>query len=124
MALDLPGERAGRRLARLSSEPWRITDRARFSGSPAALTQFLTELADHVDGVLFYPAQTAVDLPVLADHVLPALTASGLARQPNPDVATLRGVLGLARPLNRFADPARAAELVEATDSGRTTASA
>jgi alkanesulfonate monooxygenase SsuD/methylene tetrahydromethanopterin reductase-like flavin-dependent oxidoreductase (luciferase family) len=125
VALDLPGERADRRLARLnSSAPWRIADRARFSGSAAALTAFLTELAAHVDGVLCYPAETAVDLPVLADEVLPALTASGLARQPDPDGVTLRDVLGLPRPSNRFADPARAAGPVAATDSGRNTASA
>ena len=125
VALDLPNERADRRLARLnSSEPWRLTDRARFSGSPAALTQFLPELAAHVDGVLFYLAETAVDLPVLADDVLPTLTASGLTRGPDPDAATLRDVLGLPRAVSRFADPARAAGPAGATDSGRNTASA
>jgi alkanesulfonate monooxygenase SsuD/methylene tetrahydromethanopterin reductase-like flavin-dependent oxidoreductase (luciferase family) len=125
VALDLPGERADRRLARLNSlDPWRITDRARFAGSAAALTEFLADLAAHVDGVLFYPAETAADLPVLADEVLPALTASGLARKPDPDAATLREVLGLPRPVNRFADPARAADPAVPADSGRNTASA
>jgi alkanesulfonate monooxygenase SsuD/methylene tetrahydromethanopterin reductase-like flavin-dependent oxidoreductase (luciferase family) len=125
VALDLPGERADRRLARLNSlEPWPVTDRARFSGSAGALTEFLAELAAHVDGVLFYPAQTAVDLPVLADEVLPALTASGLARTPDREDVTLRDVLGLPRPRNRFADPARAAGPVGAADFGRNTASA
>jgi alkanesulfonate monooxygenase SsuD/methylene tetrahydromethanopterin reductase-like flavin-dependent oxidoreductase (luciferase family) len=125
VALDLPGERADRRLARLNSlEPWRITDRARFSGSAVGLAEFLAQLAAHVDGVLCYPAETAADLPVLADEVLPALTASGLARRPDPDAVTLRGVLGLPRPVNRFASPARAAEPAGAGDSGRNTASA
>jgi alkanesulfonate monooxygenase SsuD/methylene tetrahydromethanopterin reductase-like flavin-dependent oxidoreductase (luciferase family) len=125
LALDLPGERADRRLARLnSSDPWRITDRARFSGSAAALTEFLTELAADVDGVLCYPAEASVDLPILADDVLPALTASGLARKPGRDDVTLRDALGLPRPSNRFADPARAAGAIGATDSERNTASA
>jgi alkanesulfonate monooxygenase SsuD/methylene tetrahydromethanopterin reductase-like flavin-dependent oxidoreductase (luciferase family) len=123
VALDFPGERAHRRLARLNSlEPWRITDRARFSGSADALAEFLAQLAAHVDGVLCYPAETAADLPVLNDEVLPALTASGLARRPDPDAVTLRDVLGLPRPANRFANPARAAEPAGATDSGRNTA--
>jgi len=125
VALDVPGERADRRLARLNSlDPWRITDRARFSGSAAGLAEFLRALADHVDGVLCYPAETTVDLPVLADTVLPALTASGLARKPDADAVTLREVLGLPRPVNRFADPARAAEAAGADDFGRNTASA
>jgi alkanesulfonate monooxygenase SsuD/methylene tetrahydromethanopterin reductase-like flavin-dependent oxidoreductase (luciferase family) len=125
VALDRPGERADRRLARLNSlEPWPITDRARFSGSAGALTEFLAELTAHVDGVLFYPAQTAADLPALADEVLPALTAGDLARVPGPDDATLRDVLGLPRPVNRFADPARAADPARSADSVRSTASA
>jgi alkanesulfonate monooxygenase SsuD/methylene tetrahydromethanopterin reductase-like flavin-dependent oxidoreductase (luciferase family) len=125
VALDRPGEPADRRLARLnSSAPWRVTDRARFSGSAAALVEFLDGLSPHVDGVLFYLAETSVDLPVLADEVLQALTASGLAAGPAPDAVTLRDVLGLRRPVNRFADPARAAEPAGATDSGRSTASA
>jgi alkanesulfonate monooxygenase SsuD/methylene tetrahydromethanopterin reductase-like flavin-dependent oxidoreductase (luciferase family) len=125
VALDLPGERAHRRLARLNSlEPWPITDRARFSGSANALAEFLAPLAAHVDGVLCYPAETAADLPVLGDEVLPALTASGLARQPDPDAVTLRDVLGLPRPANRFANPARVAEPAGTTDSGRNTTSA
>jgi len=118
VALNLPGERAARRLERLNSlNFWHMTDRARFVGSAAALTEFLAGLAAHVDGVLFYPAQAAVDFPVLADDVLPALTASGLARVPDPDDATLRDVLGLPRPVNRFAEPARAANSVRSAVS-------
>jgi alkanesulfonate monooxygenase SsuD/methylene tetrahydromethanopterin reductase-like flavin-dependent oxidoreductase (luciferase family) len=119
VALDRPGERAERRLARLDSAgPWRMTDRARFAGSATALAEFLARLAAHVDGVLFYPAETAVDFPVLAD-TLPALTASGLARGPGPDDATLRDVLGLPRPVNRFTRQA-----ASATESTRSAASA
>ena len=94
VALDRPGEPADRRLARLnSSAPWRVTDRARFSGSAAALVEFLDGLSPHVDGVLFYLAETSVDLPVLAAEVLQALTASELAAGPAPDAVTLRDVL-------------------------------
>jgi alkanesulfonate monooxygenase SsuD/methylene tetrahydromethanopterin reductase-like flavin-dependent oxidoreductase (luciferase family) len=93
-------------------------ERARAAGSPlvfaelevalrrpdegAELADLVAGLADLVDGVLFYPAETAVDLPVLAGQVLPALTARGVARRPRPDDKTLRDVLGLPRPVNRF----------------------
>jgi alkanesulfonate monooxygenase SsuD/methylene tetrahydromethanopterin reductase-like flavin-dependent oxidoreductase (luciferase family) len=124
-ALSRPGEHAARRLARLGSlDLWPMTDRARFVGSAAALAEFLAELAVHVDGVLFHPAETAVDFPILANEVLPALTAGGLARRPGPDDATLRDVLGLSRPVNRFADPNPAAPAARAADSVRSTASA
>jgi alkanesulfonate monooxygenase SsuD/methylene tetrahydromethanopterin reductase-like flavin-dependent oxidoreductase (luciferase family) len=110
VALNLPDGRAASRLARLDSlEPWRATERARFAGSASALAEYLAGLAAHVDGVLFYPAETAVDFPVLADGVLPELIASGLARVPGPDDTTLRDVLGLPRPASRFAGPTRSA---------------
>jgi len=110
VALDTPGESAASRLPRLdAAQDWPPGDRARFSGPPGELTEFLAALATHVDGVLCYPAQAAADLPVLAATVLPALAAAGLARRPGPDAATLRDVLGLPRPANRFARPAAAA---------------
>jgi alkanesulfonate monooxygenase SsuD/methylene tetrahydromethanopterin reductase-like flavin-dependent oxidoreductase (luciferase family) len=110
VALNLPGERAASRLARLNSlETWPETDRARFVGSAGGLTGYLAGLAAHVDGVLFYPAQTAVDFPILADGVLPALIAGGLARGRGRDDITLRDVLGLPRPASRFAAPERSA---------------
>jgi alkanesulfonate monooxygenase SsuD/methylene tetrahydromethanopterin reductase-like flavin-dependent oxidoreductase (luciferase family) len=110
VALDRPGERAESRLARLSSlDSWPAGGRARFTGAAGALAEFLGGLAAHVDGVLFRPAQAAVDFPVLAHEVLPALAASGLARVPGPDDATLRDVLGLPRPASRFTAAATAA---------------
>jgi alkanesulfonate monooxygenase SsuD/methylene tetrahydromethanopterin reductase-like flavin-dependent oxidoreductase (luciferase family) len=123
VALDLPGERAAGRLDRLNSvEFWPVTDRERFAGSAAGLTEFLAALAAHVDGVLFHPAEAAVDFPIIAADVLPALAASGLARLPGPGDATLRDVLGLARPGNRVTGPALAA--AAATESARSTARA
>jgi len=108
VALDRPGEPAASRLERLDSlAPWPRTGRARFTGPAAGLTDFLAGLAGRVDGVLFHLAEAAADFPALADQVLPALTANGVARGPRPDDITLRDVLGLARPVNRFADPVR-----------------
>jgi alkanesulfonate monooxygenase SsuD/methylene tetrahydromethanopterin reductase-like flavin-dependent oxidoreductase (luciferase family) len=110
VALDQPGERAANRLARLGSlAAWPATDRVRFAGSAEALTEFLAGLAAYVDGVLFHPAEAAVDFPILCGEALPALTAGGLARTPGPDGGTLRDVLGLPRPANRFAHPVRSA---------------
>jgi alkanesulfonate monooxygenase SsuD/methylene tetrahydromethanopterin reductase-like flavin-dependent oxidoreductase (luciferase family) len=104
VALDRPGERVAGRLARLGArQSWPATDRARFTGNAAGLRSFLADVAAHVDGVLFYPAETEADLPALAKDVLPALAADGLARRPGPEQATLREVLGLPRPANRFA---------------------
>jgi alkanesulfonate monooxygenase SsuD/methylene tetrahydromethanopterin reductase-like flavin-dependent oxidoreductase (luciferase family) len=104
VVLSLPDERAASRLARLNAlEPWPVTDRARFAGSADALTAVLAGFAAHVDGVLLHPAEAEVDFPVLANDVLPKLAESGLARGPGPDDGTLRDVLGLPRPANRFA---------------------
>jgi alkanesulfonate monooxygenase SsuD/methylene tetrahydromethanopterin reductase-like flavin-dependent oxidoreductase (luciferase family) len=125
VALNRPDERAASRLARLNSmDFWHVTDRGRFVGSADALTEFLAGLAAHVDGVLFHPAEAAVDFPILATDVLPALAASGLARVPGPDDTTLRDVLGLPRPASRFAGPARATDPTQATDPARSAASA
>jgi alkanesulfonate monooxygenase SsuD/methylene tetrahydromethanopterin reductase-like flavin-dependent oxidoreductase (luciferase family) len=110
VALDQPGERAANRLARLGSlAAWPATDRVRFAGSAEALTEFLAGLAAYVDGVLFHPAEAAIDFPILCGEVLPALAASGLTRTPGPEGGTLRDVLGLPRPANRFAHPVRSA---------------
>jgi alkanesulfonate monooxygenase SsuD/methylene tetrahydromethanopterin reductase-like flavin-dependent oxidoreductase (luciferase family) len=124
VALGTPGERAASRLERLNAvQAWPPAGRARFTGTPAELAEFLAGLAAHVDGVLFYPAETAADLPVLAGEVLPALAAAGRARRPGPDDATLRDVLGLPRPANRFARPAPAADQA-ATNTARSAARA
>jgi alkanesulfonate monooxygenase SsuD/methylene tetrahydromethanopterin reductase-like flavin-dependent oxidoreductase (luciferase family) len=97
---DVP---AAGRLARLDeSAPWPRTERLRHVGSPAELADRLRELAASVDGVRLHPAVLDTDLPVLTEHVLPALAAAGLHRPPRPG-ATLRDTLGLPRPANRFA---------------------
>ncbi|MET7277710.1 LLM class flavin-dependent oxidoreductase [Kribbella sp. NPDC005582] len=55
-----------------------------------------------VDGVHFRPASLELDVPVIADRLLPLLQANKSER-----VTTLRSRLGLARPVNRFAEGAR-----------------
>jgi alkanesulfonate monooxygenase SsuD/methylene tetrahydromethanopterin reductase-like flavin-dependent oxidoreductase (luciferase family) len=107
VALSVPGEDARRRLDRLAAGPaWAPNGRLRFAGTVSELTRYLAGLAAHVDGVLFYPAETAVDLPVLVREAVPALDAAGLARLAGTGpAATLRETLGLPRPANRFAGP-------------------
>jgi len=55
-----------------------------------------------VDGVHFRPASLELDVPAIAERLLPLLGASTSER-----VTTLRTRLGLARPANRFAEGAR-----------------
>ena len=115
VALNGPGENAATRLDRLDAAGARPAGgRLRFSGAAGELTDYLASLAAHVDGVLFHPVETAVDLPILARDVLPALAAAGLARVPGPGDVTLRDVLGLPWPANRYAGPV--------TPAGRTAA--
>ncbi|WNI14838.1 LLM class flavin-dependent oxidoreductase [Actinacidiphila sp. ITFR-21] len=99
---------AAERLAELdAATAWAPGDRLRHVGSAADLAELLAELARTVDGVRLYPAVLAVDLPVLAGQVLPALAEAGLHRPPRPG-DTLRSALGLPRPANRFAAAATA----------------
>jgi alkanesulfonate monooxygenase SsuD/methylene tetrahydromethanopterin reductase-like flavin-dependent oxidoreductase (luciferase family) len=81
---------------------WQASGRLRHVGSPAALVELLTRLADLVDGVRLHPAELAVDVPVLTGRVLPPLAAAGLHHPPRTG-DTLRATLGLPRPVNRFA---------------------
>ncbi|WP_067570150.1 LLM class flavin-dependent oxidoreductase [Nocardia acidivorans] len=103
VALDIPGETAGARLADLdvtaaANHPARL----HFSGPAADLVALLTELSAHADGVRLHLAVIDEDLPVLARYVVPALLRAGLAHRPVPG-STLRANLGLARPANRYA---------------------
>ncbi|MFI9387011.1 LLM class flavin-dependent oxidoreductase [Kutzneria sp. NPDC052558] len=79
---------------------WEPGARLRQIGSPRELAHLLSQLASVVDGVRLHPAVLAVDLPVLAEQVLPAL--ADLRRPPRPG-DTLRSTLGLPRPANRHA---------------------
>ncbi|WP_406143294.1 LLM class flavin-dependent oxidoreductase [Streptomyces sp. NBC_01012] len=89
------------RLAELDAAAFQPeSGRLRHTGSPESLLELLRELADSVDGVRLHPAVLAVDLPVLAERVLPRLAGAASNRGPG---TTLRDTLGLARPANRFA---------------------
>ncbi|MFE4958225.1 hypothetical protein ACFRCW_30285 [Streptomyces sp. NPDC056653] len=102
MVLDAE-DSATDRLADLNSATdWPESGRLRRVGSPEALVELLRKLAESVDGVRLHPAVLAVDLPVLAERVLPRLAEAGLRRAPRPG-STLRETLGLPRPTSRFA---------------------
>ncbi|MFK0174027.1 LLM class flavin-dependent oxidoreductase [Streptomyces sp. NPDC090306] len=101
--LDTDDAPAAARLAELNATAdWPGTGRLRHTGSAEELTDLLTRLAPLVDGVRLHPAVLAVDGPVLAERVLPALAAAGLHRPPRAG-DTLRATLGLPRPVSRFA---------------------
>ncbi|WP_043806323.1 LLM class flavin-dependent oxidoreductase [Paenarthrobacter aurescens] len=99
--LDSRGQAAEDRLAELDSyEEW--TGGARYVGSAEGLVELLTTLFAAADGVRLKPAVLDVDLPELANKVLPELRRTGLVVPPAPG-RTLRETFGLPRPANRFA---------------------
>jgi alkanesulfonate monooxygenase SsuD/methylene tetrahydromethanopterin reductase-like flavin-dependent oxidoreductase (luciferase family) len=100
-------ESSAARLARLAeSSPWPDSGAPRYAGSAAGLVDVLRGLAQVVDGVRLLPAVLSVDLPILVEQVLPALSAADVEyRAPRPG-DTLRATLGLTRPTNRFAHAA------------------
>jgi alkanesulfonate monooxygenase SsuD/methylene tetrahydromethanopterin reductase-like flavin-dependent oxidoreductase (luciferase family) len=55
------------------------------------------------DGFTFRPASVHTDLPGLVDAVVPRLRGAGVFRDRYPRGGTLRGTLGLARPVRRVA---------------------
>ncbi|MFD6275284.1 LLM class flavin-dependent oxidoreductase [Streptomyces sp. NPDC060209] len=94
---------AADRLAELNdAADWPESGRLRHVGSPESLLDLLRELAESVDGVRLHPAVLAVDLPVLAERVLPKVAASRPGHAPRAG-SSLRETLGLPRPANRFA---------------------
>ena len=94
------------RLAELDAAAGRpASGRLRHAGSAESLLELLRELAESVDGVRLHPAVLAVDLPVLAESVLPKVAGAGPRRVPRAG-STLRETLGLSRPVSRFAAPA------------------
>ncbi|MEU2100927.1 MULTISPECIES: LLM class flavin-dependent oxidoreductase [unclassified Nocardia] len=98
VTLDIPGTRAAQRFGESSGSRSRLA----FSGSAGELTDLLTELSAHLDGVRLHLAVIDEDLPVLAREVVPALLRTGVAHRPIPG-STLRANLGLHRPANRYA---------------------
>ncbi|MDT5066205.1 MAG: hypothetical protein QOK02_2360 [Mycobacterium sp.] len=103
VTLDTPGTSATDRLAALNQhEPAAAPSRLEYVGTASGLVDLLTELSVHTDGARLFPTVIDEDLPVLARYVLPALFTSGVAHRPVPG-SSLRGNLGLTRPVNRYA---------------------
>ncbi|MFE4194679.1 LLM class flavin-dependent oxidoreductase [Paenarthrobacter sp. NPDC056912] len=99
--LDSRGQTAEDRLAELDSyQEW--TGGARYVGAAEGLVELLTTLFAAADGVRLRPAVLDIDLPELANNVLPELHRTGLVVPPVPG-GTLRDTFGLTRPANRFA---------------------
>lgn len=82
--------------------------REAFAGSAAGLTDFLESLLAEADGVRLHPASLFVDLEELGRLVLPELRRRGALRAPIQD-GTFRDLLGLERPVSRYASAAASA---------------
>lgn len=116
VALDAAGERATDRIARLdSASPWQPGERLRYAGTAEGLTALLGRLAQHTDGVRLHPAVIDTDLAEIGFGVLPALRSSGIHTPPVVG-NSLRDILGLARPANRF-EPANHFDSANRIDS-------
>lgn len=96
VVLDSRGQAAAGRVAGFDS------GRAAYAGSAAGLTDFLAELLKEADGVRLHPASLFVDLEELGRLVLPELRRRGVLRPVVQD-ATFRELLGLSRPVSRYA---------------------
>lgn len=113
VVLDSRGQSASARLAELDAfTPW-SSSRARFVGTSAELADFLAELLAVADGVRLHPAVLDVELEEMAQLVLPELHRRGVL-QPIAQGGTFRELLGLERPLSRYAGlgPAAGAAVV------------
>ncbi|MFG2283180.1 LLM class flavin-dependent oxidoreductase [Streptomyces asoensis] len=106
---DDPAEAAARRdrLDTLAGEEYRSDARV-FTGSPAQLADLLQELrATGLTGFRLRPAVAGHDLPAITRGLVPELQRRGAFRTAY-EADTLRGLLGLTRPANRYAAPAHA----------------
>ncbi|MFI0238735.1 LLM class flavin-dependent oxidoreductase [Streptomyces sp. NPDC016845] len=103
--LDDDPDAARARRARLDTaagEPY-TSDARIFAGSPAQLADSLQELqAAGLTGFRLRPAVLAQDLPAITRGLVPELQRRGAFRRAY-EADTLRGLLGLARPANRYA---------------------
>ncbi|MFE9612431.1 LLM class flavin-dependent oxidoreductase [Streptomyces sp. NPDC006012] len=100
---DDPAKAAGRRarLDELSGEPY-TADARIFAGTPAGLGDLLAEWSEAgLTGFRLRPAVLGHDLPRITQGLVPELQRRGLFRHAY-EAGTLRGLLGLARPANRY----------------------
>jgi len=90
------------RLDALAGEPY-TSDARIFTGTPTQLADVLEELAAAgLTGFRLRPAVAGHDLPAITRGLVPELQRRGLFRTAY-ESDTLRGLLGLARPANRYA---------------------
>lgn len=90
------------RLDALAGEPY-TSDARIFAGTPAQLADLLAELGESgLTGFRLRPAVLGHDLPRITRSLVPELQRRGLFRHAY-EAGTLRGLLGLARPANRYA---------------------
>ncbi|MFG2232859.1 LLM class flavin-dependent oxidoreductase [Streptomyces sp. NPDC048723] len=106
--LDADAPAAAARLERLDAltgVPY-AGDGAVFTGSPGQLADLLLERRSAgLSGFLLRPGVIAHDLPAITRGLVPELQRRGAFRQ-EYEADTLRGLLGLDRPANRYARPA------------------
>ncbi|MGW4025777.1 LLM class flavin-dependent oxidoreductase [Streptomyces sp. NPDC005009] len=101
---DDPGAAAARRerLDALAGEPY-TSDARVFTGTPAALADLLLEWRSAgLTGYRLRPAVLGHDLPAITRGLVPELQRRGAFRLAY-EADTLRGLLGLVRPANRYA---------------------
>ncbi|MER7203208.1 LLM class flavin-dependent oxidoreductase, partial [Streptomyces sp. NPDC000188] len=101
---DDPAEAAARRerLDDLAGYPY-TSDARIFTGSPAQLADLLQDLqSSGLSGFRLRPAVAGHDLPAITQGLVPELQRRGAFRHAY-EADTLRGLLGLARPANRYA---------------------
>ncbi|MEU3854387.1 LLM class flavin-dependent oxidoreductase [Streptomyces sp. NPDC029554] len=90
------------RLDALAGEPF-TSDAPVFTGTPAQLADLLQELSGGgLTGFRLWPAVAAHDLPAITRGLVPELQRRGVFRRAY-EAGTLRGLLGLGRPANRYA---------------------
>ncbi|MFJ3038214.1 LLM class flavin-dependent oxidoreductase [Streptomyces tendae] len=90
------------RLDALAGEPY-TSDARIFAGTPVQLADFLQELAEEgLSGFRLRPAVAGHDLLAVTQGLVPELQRRGAFRTAY-EADTLRGLLGLARPANRYA---------------------
>jgi alkanesulfonate monooxygenase SsuD/methylene tetrahydromethanopterin reductase-like flavin-dependent oxidoreductase (luciferase family) len=101
---DDPGEAAARR-ARLDDLDGAVlrSDARIFTGTPVQLADLVQDWHDAgLSGVRLRPAGVAHDLPLITGGLVPELQRRGAFRTAY-EADTLRGLLGLSRPANRYA---------------------
>ncbi|MET8975679.1 LLM class flavin-dependent oxidoreductase [Streptomyces sp. NPDC004539] len=101
---DDPAEARARRarLDEVAGEPY-TSDARIFAGSPAELADLLQEFQTAgLTGFRLRPAVVGHDLPAISRGLVPELQRRGAFREAY-EADTLRGLLGLTRPANRYA---------------------